>query len=152
MAKTEVVYDTFVVYDKNTGEKVGYEGYMEEDLDAVEQYLKEPGKYIVQLRCCTECSGYTYHEAYELAMKHPEGMFDLVEDCDTGVNKTAKDFMNWILSYIADEEGIDDWTGEELPFTYDSWNDEIDGFVWDHILVDNEIIDVCIKYGIEITS
>lgn len=148
---TAETHDCYVVISKDTGSWVGSEGTLPEGIEGLKDALSEPDKYDVQFRLATECEGFSYKEAYDLAVAHPDDWFELMEFLWFGVDVTASSFIQErILCSIAENEGLDEWTEGEIPFSYEGWNDEIDTFVWDHVLDENEAKAVCEKYGLTI--
>ncbi len=142
-------HDTFIIRDKMTGERIGNEGFLPECQEELEDALAQPDKYFVQFREAAECCGFTFKEAYELASGHPNDWFEIAENVWFGVDVTSEEFINnQILSAMAEMENIQDWKGGMIPFNHDSWKDEIDAFIWDRVLSEEEAKEICSKYNI----
>ncbi len=148
MDDNEIKHDMFVVLDKNDDTWIGNEGVLPDELERLIDALAQPDKYYVQFREATECIGNSFKEAYDLAMAHRDDWFELIEFLWFGVDCTAESFINdRILNALAAREDYQGWE-DGIPFNHEIWNDEIDAFVWDRVLKDNEIKEIKNKYGI----
>ncbi len=141
--------DCFVVIDKTSGEWIGDEGYLPDDLERLKAALADNGSCYVQFRQGRKCTFFSYREAYDLAVSHPQDSFELTDYVWNGVDLTASMFISLrIFGNLDEKENPAEAQKEDIFSRYDGWNDQMDSFVWDHVLDEKAAIAICERFVI----